>query len=288
MKEWTVLSGKGGCGKTTLTASFARLMKGGVLADCDVDAADMSLLMKGEDRKQEDFYSGFTAVIDSALCSSCGRCDELCRFQAVLPPEDGKGFRIDPLRCEGCGVCRDNCPAEAVTLKDRLTGQWFIRETTDGPLVHARLGAGGENSGRLVTHVRDRARELAKERGEEKILTDGPPGIGCPVIASLNGVDQVLVVTEPTPSGIHDLERVIRLLKHFGIPASVCVNKADLSGKGRDEIRELADRKGLRYLGEIPWDKRVTDALRAGITPLEAGIGPVSEAIQKIWEKWNE
>ncbi len=286
MKIWTVLSGKGGAGKTTVTASFARLMKNGVMADCDVDAADLSLILQGREVMREKFFSGYHARVDQTLCSSCGLCLEQCRFHAVK--RNNSVYTVKEDTCEGCGVCFDHCPSRAITLEDHDSGLCIRSETENGPLIHARLHPGGDNSGKLVSRVKELAEQTARERSLDRILIDGPPGIGCPVLASLNQSEQVLIVTEPTPSGLHDMERLAQVLKHFEIPGSLCVNKGDINPVLTDKIWRSADRLNLRWLGEIPFDRKVPAALRAGKTPLEARIEPVSRAIQQIWEKWNE
>ncbi len=286
MKIWTVLSGKGGAGKTTVTASFAQLMKNGIMADCDVDAADLSLILQGKEKSKETFFSGYHARIDPQSCTSCGRCSDLCRFGAISG-HNGT-FCVDPATCEGCGVCYDHCPEKAITLEDHDSGICLQSETPFGPLVHARLHPGGDNSGKLVSRVKEIAGDIAQKRGLERILIDGPPGIGCPVLASLNQSEQILIVTEPTPSGLHDMERLAKVIKHFDIPGSLCVNKGDINPELTGAIRQSAENLNLRWLGEIPFDPAVPAALREGKTPREAGIRPVSQAIQKIWEKWNE
>ena len=287
MKYWTVLSGKGGAGKTTVTASFAQLMKNGIMADCDVDAADLSLLLKGTEIYRETFYSGYMAQINQEICSSCGLCLEQCRFDAVKKDDQGK-YSVNSTVCEGCGVCHDHCPEKAVTLIDYDSGICLLSETNEGILVHARLHPGGDNSGKLVSRVKELAEEKAKEKNLEKILIDGPPGIGCAVLASLNQSEQVLIVTEPTPSGLHDMERLAKVLLHFNIPGSICVNKGDINPALSGKIRETGDKLGLKWLGEIPFDPSVPAALRNGQTPREAKLEPVGGAIKKIWEKWNE
>lgn len=286
MKIMTVLSGKGGAGKTTLTAGFAQLSERTVTADCDVDGADLSLILNGREQSRELFFSGFAAQIDREACGECGLCRQQCRFGCIeAGPE---GFRVREESCEGCGVCGDNCPAGAVRFVPREAGLCLQSETAWGPLVHARLHPGGDNSGKLVTRVKELAQELGGDRDLTTMLIDGPPGIGCPVLASMNQSERVLVVTEPTPSGLHDMERLARLLRHFKIPGALCTNKADLNRDLSDEIRRRSGELDLAWLGEIPYEPAVPAALREGLTPLEAGIEPVQRAIEKIWERWNE
>ena len=221
MKEVVVLSGKGGTGKTSIVGSFAALAKSKVLVDCDVDAADLHLLLQPARRERHEFWSGQTAFIAEDRCTQCGLCQELCRFKAI------KDFRVDPISCEGCGFCSRICPTEAITMKENLAGHWFISDTRYGPLVHAQLGVAQENSGKLVATVRQQERQMAEKEVADYIISDGPPGIGCPVISSLTGANLALLVTEPTLSGIHDLERVLGVCRHFGVPALVCINKYD-------------------------------------------------------------
>ena len=286
MKIWTVLSGKGGAGKTTITASFAQLMKDGIMADCDVDAADLSLILHGKEVKREQFNSGYLAEIHQDQCSSCGLCLENCRFDSITL-KNGH-YSVKQESCEGCGVCLDNCPSSAVHFEDHDSGLCYYSETDHGPLIHAMLHPGGDNSGKLVSRVKELAEEIGTKQNLKRILIDGPPGIGCPVLASMNQSEQVLIITEPTPSGLHDMQRLSQVLKHFGIPGSLCVNKADINPELSSRIKDMSGELKLRWLGEIPFDPQVPAALRLGKTPLEADIQPVSQAIKKIWEKWNE
>ena len=286
MKIWTVLSGKGGAGKTTITASFAQLMKDGVMADCDVDAADLSLILHGREQKREKFNSGWMAEIDQDKCTACGLCLKNCRFDSIAL--DNGRYSVKQENCEGCGVCVDHCPSAAIHFIDHDSGLCYYSETDFGPLIHAMLHPGGDNSGKLVSRVKELAEEIGNKQNLNRILIDGPPGIGCPVLASMNQSEQILIVTEPTPSGLHDMERLSRVLKHFSIPGSLCVNKADINPVLSRRIREMSAELGLRWLGNIPFDTRVPAALRLGKTPLEADIQPVSQAIKTIWEKWNE
>jgi MinD superfamily P-loop ATPase len=282
MKELLVISGKGGTGKTSITLSFAALAEKAIFADCDVDAADMALILKPEEQSREDFYSGSLAAIDSSRCMGCGKCYRLCRFDAIRA-EDGE-FSVDPLACEGCGVCYDHCPVKAITFEPRLCGDLYVSSTSRGTLVHARLGAGGENSGKLVSEVKQRAKALGEEQECPLMITDGPPGIGCSVIASLTGADAVLIVTEPTVSGMHDLERVYELCRHFRIPAYLCVNKADLNVENAKKIRAFGEEKGVQWLGEIPYDPSVTKAMIAGMPVVSLEGSPAGKAILTIWE----
>jgi MinD superfamily P-loop ATPase len=284
MKELIVISGKGGTGKTSLIAAFASLAQNKVLCDADVDAADLHLIMDPHVFKRADFKSGHTADIDNSKCTECGRCLELCRFAAI-----SDNFEINPVECEGCGVCVYFCPEKAIDFPENTCGQWFISDTRFGPLVHARLGIAEENSGKLVTLVRQESKKLAEQKNLDLILTDGPPGVGCPVIASIGGASAVLVVTEPSLSGIHDMQRVVQLANHFKVPAMVCVNKFDLNLDLTRDIENFARDEGLVYLGRIPFDPIFTKAMIQGQTIFEynrdSGGG---HAVKKIWNNLSE
>lgn len=286
MNELVVISGKGGTGKTSLTASFAVLAKRPVIADCDVDAADLHLVLSPEVKERHEFWSGHEAVIREEDCTSCGRCMTDCRFDAIRENEGPGGVKkyvVDPIACEGCGVCVRFCPAEAIDFPESLCGEWMISETRCGPMVHARLGLAAENSGKLVSLVRKEARDIAEKEGLDLILVDGPPGIGCPVIASLTGSSSVLVVTEPTVSGEHDLERVLTLTKHFDIPTAVCVNKWDLNAEMTARIEAKARSAGARVAGRVRYDRSVTQAQlqQKAVVEIEA---PSADDIRRIWE----
>lgn len=273
-----VLSGKGGTGKTSIVASFAVIAESKVLADCDVDAADLHLLLDPTLKEGHDFWSGRVAVIDEKKCTQCGLCQDVCRFDAITD------YRVDPISCEGCGFCHHVCPAEAVAMAECLSGRWFISETRYGPLVHARLGIAEENSGRLVALVRQNAELVAEHGGLGCIITDGPPGIGCPVISSISGAHLALVVTEPTLSGIHDLERVLSVCYHFGVPALVCINKYDINEENTQRIKDHCTGRGVEVVSMIPLDNVVTEALVHGVPVVEYTQGRVSEEIGKTWQ----
>jgi len=292
-KEITVISGKGGTGKTTVVASLAQLTGHQILADNDVDAADLHLLLVPTVREGHDFVGGTRATIDAALCIGCGKCADACHFNAIR--SDGPAnetsdatYRIEPLACEGCGLCPRVCPVAAIQSRKNVTGRWHVSSTAYGPMVHARLGIAEENSGRLVAQVRSRAGQLADELKQGLILGDGPPGTGCPVIASVSGTDLVVIVTEPTVSGVHDMERVMKLAAHFGVPTVVVTNKADLNAKQAQRIEEIAQAHGSRVIGRIPFDPAVNDALMAGKTVIEHGKGKAEEAIRDVWERLQE
>ncbi len=283
MREIIVISGKGGTGKTSLTAAFAHLAADAVICDLDVDAPDLHLILQPEINVREDFYSGHEAVIDPETCTACGLCAEMCRFGAVSNPPTG--YRIDPLKCEGCKVCVQFCPAGAIGFPDRHCGEWFISKTRFGPMVHAQLFPGAENSGRLVALLRQKARALAQESGRSLILSDGAPGIGCPVISSLSGTDFAVLVTEPTPSGRHDLERVAELCRHFKIPTGVIVNKADLNPENTLDIQRWCDAVRAEFLAALPYDPAVTEAMVQRQTVTEFSADGLSMDIRRTWRR---
>jgi MinD superfamily P-loop ATPase len=288
MKEIVVISGKGGTGKTSLMASFAALAGNAVLADCDVDAADLHLVMAPTILKCEQFLCGHEAVIRASDCIQCGACLARCRFDAVRRMDGASGewvFSIDPTACEGCGVCVNVCPVKAIDFPERDSGEWFLSETRHGPMSHARLHPGGENSGKLVSKVRENARALAAEYKRELILTDGPPGVGCAVIASVGGASQVLVVTEPTLSGAHDMGRVLQLTRHFNIPAAVCVNKWDVNPEMTERIETEARQAGATVAGRVRYDKNVTAAQIQGLAVVELEDSPLASDIRAVWEQ---
>ncbi|MBN2703141.1 MAG: 4Fe-4S binding protein [Pontiellaceae bacterium] len=278
MKELVIISGKGGTGKTSITASFAALAKSAVLADCDVDAADLHLVLEPTTERRESFVSGRAAVIRAADCTQCGLCETLCRFDAI------HDFRVDEVGCEGCGVCVEFCPVKAIDFPEQTCGEWFISATRSGALVHARMRPGAENSGKLVSLVRQEARKIAERDQSDFILVDGPPGIGCPVIASITGADAVLVVSEPTLSGEHDLERVLQLAQHFKIRAMVCVNKWDVNPTMTERVEALAQSLGARPVGRVPYDAAVTQAQIQGRALVEYSEGCAANAVEGMWE----
>ncbi len=284
MKELVVLSGKGGTGKTSLTAAFAALCGNNVLCDADVDAADLHLLMDPHICQSTDFKSGGVAVINPDKCTACGLCRDLCRFDAISPD-----FRVNTIECEGCGVCVDLCPEQAIDFPIKTCGQWYISDTRFGPMVHARLGIAEENSGKLVALVRQEARKLAEDKGLDMMITDGPPGVGCPVIASLGGATALLIVTEPTVSGMHDMQRVIELGRHFRIPGMVCINKSDLNADNTAAIERLAAEKGLPVVGRIPFDAAFVESMVQGKTIVEVAPGSMAgRAIDDLWRAVSE
>jgi len=277
MKEIVVLSGKGGTGKTSIVGSLAALAGRKVLADCDVDAAVLHLLLSPSLKQDNEFWSGQVAHIDPDECTQCGLCQELCRFHAI------RNFEVDHVSCEGCGFCFHICPVEAITMKENLSGHLFVSETRYGPLVHARLGIAQENSGKLVAQVRQQAKQIAEEQGLDYIISDGPPGIGCPVISSLSGASLALLVTEPTLSGMHDLERVLGVCRHFSVPALVCINKYDINEDNTQKIESYSSAQGIAVAAKIPFDNVVTEALVRGVPVVEYSDGRVSQEIEKLW-----
>jgi MinD superfamily P-loop ATPase len=281
MKELVIISGKGGTGKTSIVAAFASLAENKVLCDADVDAADLHLLMDPDIKKRYDFQGGGIAVIDPDKCTQCGLCRELCRWEAI-----SEQFEVDSIECEGCGVCVDFCPEQAIEFPLSTCGQWFISHTRFGPMVHARLGIAEENSGKLVTLIRQEAKKLAEKNKLDLILTDGPPGVGCPVIASIGGATTLVIVTEPTVSGLHDMERVAQLADHFKVPAMLCVNKFDLNTDQTQAIEKLAKERNMTVLGRIPFDPVFTKSMVQGKTIFEYNTeSTVGQAVKQIWEK---
>jgi len=273
-----VLSGKGGTGKTSIVGSFAALAQKKVLADCDVDAADLHLILQPVTRENHEFWSGQTAVINEAKCTQCNLCQDVCRFDAI------NDFKVNPIACEGCGFCSQICPDEAIIMKENLAGNWFISDTKYGPLVHARLGITQDNSGKLVALVRQQAKQLAERDDLDYIVSDGPPGIGCPVISSLTGANLALIVTEPTLSGIHDLERVLGVCRHFGVQALVCVNKYDINEDNTHRIESYCLSQEVEVAAAIPFDNVVTEAIIHGVPVVEYSRNSVSRQMEALWE----
>jgi len=286
-KELVVISGKGGTGKTSIVASFAALAQDVVISDCDVDAADLHLILNPRIRERGDFSGGVKVEIDQDKCTGCGKCEKACQFSAIRKETvDGElRFFVDPVACEGCGVCYLVCEDKAIKIEDAVNGEWFISDTRFGPMSHAKLGVAEENSGRLVTLVRNKAALLAREFGRDKELIDGSPGTGCPVIASLTGSDYALIVTEPTVSGIHDMRRILEVTKHFGVPSGIVVNKYDLNTDMTDKIEQLSRDHNVEFLGVVPYDKKVTEAQMKKLSVVEFDRGPVTESIEQIWGK---
>jgi len=283
MREIVVISGKGGTGKTSITAAFAHLAKNAMLCDLDVDAPDLHLLLDPDRREEHAFRSGFEAAIDADACTDCGLCAGLCRFGAVR--RGPRGWQVDPMRCEGCKVCVRFCPAGAIGFAEKHCGQWYASDMRFGPMIHAQLFPGEENSGRLVALLKKEARTRAKELGLPLIVCDGAPGIGCPVISSLSGASLAVVVTEPTPSGRHDLERVVDLCGHFRIPVAVVVNKFDLNLQHSTEIERYCRENGHTLLGLLPHDEVVVRAMVQCRAVTELPETPFSLALREVWDR---
>jgi MinD superfamily P-loop ATPase len=286
MKEIVIISGKGGTGKTSLTASFAKLASDkfkSVFVDCDVDAADLHLILKPEILEKHRFISGNEAVIDPDKCAACGRCKELCRFGAIIQKRDGRYF-IDSGSCEGCGVCVHFCPSHAINFPERFCGDWFVSRTRFGTLIHSQLAPQAENSGKLVSLLREEAKKKAAVESADLIIVDGSPGIGCPVIASITGADAVVAVTEPSLSGLHDLERAAQLVNHFNIPLFVCISKWDINADLSERLQEKSLDYNATMLGRIDYDEDVTLAQLAELSLMEYKEGKTSKQITEIWE----
>lgn len=301
VKQLVILSGKGGTGKTSVAAALAHLAAEGdqpvaaVLADADVDASNLELVLDTARLETHDFTGGGLAIVDPALCEGCGLCSDVCRFDAiasVLPsPKSGEGkqggevYQVDPIACEGCAACLYQCPTGAIRMEPQIAGQWFRSQDRYGPLFHAALRPAQENSGKLVTMVKQQARLLALDEDYELIIVDGPPGIGCPVISAASGADLALIVAEPTAAGLHDLERVLQTTQHFGVPALVCVNKADLYPQGTSQIEAYCQAYGIEVIGHIPFDLTVTEAMVRGqpVTAYRSDTA-ASQAIMHIWQ----
>lgn len=293
MKQLVILSGKGGTGKTSVAAALAHLASRDlsiVLADADVDAANLELVLEPTRLEEHPFMGGQVAIIDPAKCELCGRCQEVCRFDAVIPGKDT--YRVDPLACEGCASCVYQCPEDAIHSEEQQAGLWFRSDTRFGPLFHAHLFAAQENSGKLVTLVKQHGRLLALDEGRKVLIVDGPPGIGCPVISASAGADLALLVVEPTVSGIHDLERILSTVNHFGVPAQVCINKADLNLDHTAAIDAFCANQGIEVVGKLPYDHAVTEAMVQGqpVTSYEPD-GSMTKALEQMWvrmQSWLE
>ncbi len=282
VKQLTVVSGKGGTGKTTVLASFAALAEDKVMADCDVDAANLHLVLTPTVVESGDFHGAQIAVRDEDLCQQCGECERRCRFDAITTTD------IDELACEGCGMCVVACPNGALKMQTVSCGEWYLSETDYGPMAHARLAPAAESSGRLVTMVRQKAEDVAVERELPLILIDGAPGIGCTAAAALADVDMALVVTEPTLSGIHDMERVVQLSSHFGIPVAVLINKADINAENTQRIGSYCTENRLELIGMLPYDESVTEAMAHQVPLVEYQDGPVAEGIRQAWSRLSQ
>jgi len=280
MKELTVISGKGGTGKTSITAAFATLAENAVFADCDVDAADLHLILKPKIKKTMKFHGLKIASINKSLCIDCKKCHDACRFNAI-----NQDINITNESCEGCSVCAYICPVNAIKMVDRDSGFAYTSETRFGPMAHAVLNTAEEASGKLVTVVRNNAKHLAEEKQKDLIIIDGPPGIGCPVIASMTGVNLVLIVTEPTLSAIHDLERILGVAQHFHIPAVVCINKSSINAENTSKIEQYCQKNNIPIVGKLPYDTTITQAMIHEQSVIEFSDGVLSRTIRDMWNK---
>lgn len=278
MKELVVMSGKGGTGKTSISAALAYLAPEKVLADCDVDAANLHLLVGAKQRESHDFLAGFEPEVNSEKCLGCGICTSLCRFNAI-----DNGVVTSPFACEGCGVCAFNCPEHAISMRDKSAGKWLVSDTRFGLLIHAELGLAVENSGKLVSRVRLEAKKAAEKQKAPLIITDGPPGIGCPAIATVTGADLVLAVVEPSLSAMHDLERLRSLCGHFRVPVAVCINKATLSPANTGTLKDLLAANDVPVVGEIPYDSVFRSSVQAGRTVMETDNVAIQEKMLELW-----
>jgi MinD superfamily P-loop ATPase len=302
MKQLVILSGKGGTGKTSVSAAFAHLAAEGdppvrvVLADADVDAANLELVLDPQPLETHEFIAGAVAVIDGELCQACGTCYEVCRFEAVMRPapdasgaaqgSHGQSYAIDPISCEGCAACVYQCPEQAIQMDPQLAGHWFRSDSRYGPLFHAALRPAQENSGKLVTLVKQQARLLALDAGYDAVIVDGPPGIGCPVISAAAGADLALIVAEPTAAGIHDMDRVLATARHFRVPVLVCINKADIYPAGTAQIESYCRERDIETVGHIPFDATVTEAMVQGQPVTAFGPdAPASQALAAVWQR---
>jgi MinD superfamily P-loop ATPase len=282
MKQILVISGKGGTGKTVITSAFASLAKNKIMVDCDVDAADLHILLQPNIQERNEFKSGYSARLDQSKCTQCGKCIDACRFDAIR--KVGDKVMIDSVDCEGCGFCSIVCPHQAIRMEENIAGEWYVSDTRFGPMVHAKLGVAEENSGKLVSKVRQKAKELADERNCDWIIIDGSPGIGCPVIASLSGIDLAIVITEPTMSGLHDAGRVIKVAKHFNVPVTMVINKYDLNREVTKRIEAYCHTNGIEVLGKIAFDENVVKALMARKTIVEYGESETKKSVSKLWD----
>ncbi len=285
MNEIVVISGKGGTGKTSITSSFAALeSQNMVIADCDVDAADMHLITKPEILDQEDFYSGKVAKIDSDNCVQCNQCINVCHFDAISIINNR--YVVDPIACEGCSYCYKICPVQTISMKNRLAGEFYISKTRfNNILVHAKLGIAADNSGKLVTKVREEAKDIADEERVDYLLIDASPGIGCPVVAALTGTNFVVIVTEPSYSGLHDLSRVLELTKKLKLKTACILNKADINIEIAGKVKEFLNRESIPILAELPYDKKFTEAISMGKTIVEFDNGIIREKIENAWKE---
>lgn len=283
-KELVIISGKGGTGKTCITASFGYLSTSKVMADCDVDAADLHIILQPRIEEKHEFRGGEKASINPFRCIKCGLCSEVCRYEAIT-----ENLTVDGFSCEGCAVCYHVCPEQAITMEESLNGHWFVSESRFGPMVHAALLPGEENSGKLVALVRNQANALAKRLSKDLVVVDGAPGVGCPVISSITGADHVMVVTEPTLSGLHDMQRAISLVKNFNINITAVINKFDINIDVSNKIEQWLDQNSVNLGGKIPYDPNVIKSMVMKKTVVESGNGPANDSVRQLWDyMWND
>jgi len=287
--ELAIISGKGGTGKTSLVGSLAALAPGNIFVDCDVDAANLRLILGAENGHTHDFIAGSRAVINPNKCTGSGECEKYCRYEAVkmvgeATAGSGRQATIDEYSCEGCGVCVQFCPNDAIAMKDIASGQWFVSPTKYGPLVHARLGIAEANSGKLVSLLRKEAGRIATREKIGLIVIDGPPGLSCPVIASVTGVDYALIVTEASVSSLHDMQRLVELTGHFGLATGLCINKFDINEEMTSEIQAFAEQKNIPVLGKIPFEPGITRAQLSGMPYLEYADNEAARQIKNLWQ----
>ncbi|MFC2169606.1 ATP-binding protein [Acidobacteriota bacterium] len=287
MKQLVIISGKGGTGKTIIAASISALAQNKVMADCDVDAANLYLLLHPEIQETHQFTGGKKALIDVEECTRCKECVDICRFDAISENQNCE-IIIDTISCEGCGVCSYICPVDAIKMEKSISGEWYVSETKYGPFVHARLGVGEENSGKLVTEVRKKAKEIAEQNDMDFAIIDGPPGIGCPVISSLSGTDLALVVTEPTLTGIHDMERVVQMAHYFKTQTACCINKYDINLQNSSKIENWCKKNSIPLLGKIPFNEAVTESMVQGIPLTEYTNNSATKEIKRMWQKLHK
>jgi len=281
--EVAVISGKGGTGKSSVVASLASISKNILLADCDVDAANQYLLFQPNHSEEEVFVSGQKAEINYDVCTQCGKCINYCEFGAIS--EVNGRVEISEISCDGCRLCERICPVNAISMLDNDKSRLYSGTFRYGHMVYGRLAPGEENSGRLVSLVREKAKEIAKENNYEVILYDGPPGIGCPVISTITGIDKVIIVTEPTLSGKHDLERALETVFHFRIYAMVVINKYDLNAEMTEEIKQYCATMNVPVVALLPYEPVVTEAMVNGKSYVEyAPESIVSKNTLNIWK----
>jgi len=285
MKEITILSGKGGAGKTSVTAALAALSKNTVFCDNDVDAADLHLILQPEIKEKHPFSSGSKSTIDQEICTNCGLCESSCRFHAIHPNSEGYP-EVNHFQCEGCRLCERICPAEAISTHENFNNHWFVSTTRFGQMVHAKMGPGEENSGKLVSRIREKTREIAGEIQADYILNDGPPGIGCSAISSITGTDAVLLVIEPSISGLHDAKRLVELVKGFGIDMYAVINKYDINLTASSAVETFLEKQDIEVLGRIPFDTRMVESMVNEKSVIEFDrASSVSRELENTWTR---